>query len=127
MLNAAAVSEVFQSCLFREGEDVSNAVKAEGILATYGFHPDRLQACRGDIQKLLADLPSPFREDQGGGWSFLQACETARGVLWGEHRNVEQLMVLGIATGDVAYLLPREMWPAMPGGMPYFVVKNCAS
>lgn len=124
MLNAAAVEEVFLSCLFREGEDVSNAVQAEGVISTFGFHPERLNNSRTAIQALLAELPLPFREGEGGGWSFLQACETKNGDLWGEHRNIEQLMTLGLATGDVEYLMPREMWSALPGGVPYFVVKD---
>jgi hypothetical protein len=30
--------------------------------------------------------------------------------------------VLGIATKQAEILLPREMWPALPGGMPYIAV-----
>lgn len=125
-LNAAAVQEVFMDCLFQEGEDTSNAVIVEGITSRYGFHPQRLSNNRTSIQTLLAELPENFRESSGGGWSFLQACQTKDGQQWGEHRNAEQLMTLGLATGDAEYLLPREMWGAMPGGMPYFVVKNGA-
>lgn len=123
MLTAAAVEEVFMDCLFKEGEDVSKAVEVQGVAHSFGFHPERLNTNRPFVQALLAELPLPFREGDGGGWSFLQACETQSGVLWGQHRNIEQLMVLGLATGDVAYLLPREAWSALPGGVPYFVVK----
>jgi hypothetical protein len=38
------------------------------------------------------------------------------------HQRVEQLVQLGIAVGKIRYLLPRDMWDALPGGMPYFVV-----
>jgi len=29
---------------------------------------------------------------------------------------------LGIASGKLSYLMPREMWKVLPGGMPYLVV-----
>jgi hypothetical protein len=77
---------------------------------------------------LLAELPAPFKADgpdSGGGWSFLNACVTKDGVQWTDlHRTVEALVVLGIAAGKVAWMLPRKIWSALPGGMPYFVVKD---
>jgi hypothetical protein len=72
---------------------------------------------------LLNELPSSFKKDIGGGWSFLQACETKDGVQWGEHRNMEQLFVLGMALGKVRYCLPRDLWQVLPGGMPYLVIE----
>ncbi len=35
---------------------------------------------------------------------------------------MEALVVLGIASGFVKYPMPREMWSALPGGMPYIVI-----
>ena len=32
------------------------------------------------------------------------------------------LIVLGIATAQARWLMPRDMWPSLPGGMPYFAV-----
>ena len=40
------------------------------------------------------------------------------------HQTQEQPVQLGIAIGEVEYRLPREMWSAFPGGMPYFMVKQ---
>ena len=37
---------------------------------------------------------------------------------------MEALITLGIAAGLVNFLLPREMWKMMPGGMPYLFVKD---
>jgi len=124
MLTAESVQEVFFECMFKDGEDTSQAVLVEGIVSKFGFHPGRLAENKEAIHSLLMELPPNFRESDGGGWSFLQACITQTGVQWGEHRNVEQLIALGLASKEVAYLMPREMWSAMPGGMPYFVVKD---
>ena len=123
-LTAAAVEKIFLDCLFRENEDTSSAVLAQGLTSGFGFHPERLNSHSPSIRALLEELPETFRENTGGGWSFLQACQTREGDQWGEHRNVEQLVTLGLATGDVEYLVPREMWGALPGGVPYLVVKD---
>lgn len=123
-LTSSHVSAVFEDCLFREGEDTSDAVVAEGVIATFGFHPQRLVGHKAEIGAMLAELPSDFQlNGGGGGWSFLNACLRRDGEQWtGEHRVMEQLFALGLAVGYVTCLLPREVWPALPGGMPYYAV-----
>ena len=55
----------------------------------------------------------------------MNACMDKSGRQWtGMHLTMEYLFLLGIAIGEVEYLLPREMWEAFPGGMPYLVVKQ---
>lgn len=120
-LTAENVETVFMNCLFLEGEDTSQAKIVKGIVSEYGFHPQRLESYKVKIAEMLGCLPDEFREDKGGGWSFLNACNTKDGYQWGEHRNIEQLLALGIATQQAKMLLPREMWHVLPGGMPYFV------
>lgn len=124
VLTADHVGAVFHDCLFRDGEDTTNHVKAEGIVTNVGFHPERLEAHKQEIADMLAELPDEFKASSGGGWSFLNACNDRNGNQWADlHRTMEQLVLLGIATGLVEYQLPREMWTALPGGVPYFVVK----
>lgn len=50
------VRDTFVSCLFDEDEDMSSMVKAEGIMSTAGFHPERLEASRENIVSMLSDL-----------------------------------------------------------------------
>ena len=65
----------------------------------------------------------PGAESEGQGSSFLNACYDRDGDLWtGDHATMEQLFVLGIAAGMVNCLMPRDMWPVLPGGMPYYSV-----
>jgi hypothetical protein len=97
---------------------------AEGVMMTVGFHPGRLAEFRADIKELLLQLPSDFHEDRGGGMSFLNACYTADDEHWGEHRNIDQLLMLGIATDQAKILFPRSMWGILLGGLPYFCVKT---
>jgi hypothetical protein len=122
-LTSANVREVFFSCLFQEGEPTESHVLAEGVRAKIGFHPERLAANKEKIQQLLRQLPDEFHEEKGGGMSFLQACMTRDGEQWGEHQNIDELLVLGLASGQAKYMFSdRSMWSVFPGGMPYFSV-----
>ncbi|HEY0965468.1 MAG TPA: hypothetical protein VGE13_03235 [Candidatus Saccharimonadales bacterium] len=119
------VETVFMACLFKDGEDISDHIVAEGIVQTVGFHPGRIDEYRQEIHDMLAELPDEFKTSGGGGYSFLNACMDKHGNQWtGMHQTQEQLVQLGIAIGEVEYCLPREMWMAFPGGMPYFMVKQ---
>lgn len=89
---------------------------------SFGFNPSRLAEHKQEIKEMLECLSDEFRADKGGGWSFLQACVTKDGDQWGEHQNINELLALGIATGQAKILMHRELWSALPGGMPYFVV-----
>jgi hypothetical protein len=122
MLNSQDVENIFKDCLFKEGEDQSNAKIVNGIMNKFGFNPERLIIHKQEIAKMLDELPDQFKKNSGGGWTFLNACMTKDNIQWGEHRNIEQLLSLGIATEQAAYLMPREMWNVLPGGMPYFVI-----
>ena len=123
VLNAEQVNAVFMDCLFRDGEDTSKHVKAEGIVSIVGFHPARLENHKVEIVAMLAELPEQFQEKSGGGWSFLNACDDKHGNQWtGLHQTMEQLFQLGIGIGKVKSLMPREMWGALPGGMPYYII-----
>jgi len=122
MLSAKRVEEVLTNCLYGDGESTGSAKIVEGVITNYGFNPDKLEESKIEIGEMLSELPDEFKKDGGGGMSFLNACMTKDGTQWGEHRNIEQLLVLGIATDQAKILMPREMWSAFPGGMPYFVV-----
>ena len=122
-LNSQKVEQTFRDCLFKDGEDTTNHIMAEGIMTNVGFHPDRLESHKPTIEEMLAELPKEFNEATGGGWSFLNACNDKNGDQWtGLHQTMEQLFLLGIAMGKVKIQLPREMWSVLPGGMPYLVV-----
>ena len=121
-LTTVKVSEILKDCLFKEDEDQSKAVIINGVVSNYGLHPDRLKNHILEIEKLLAELPDSFHEGKGGGMSFLNACMDRSGRQWGEHRNIEELVVLGLAVNKVKYCAARDMWAVFPGGMPYFVV-----
>jgi hypothetical protein len=129
-IDAAKVDTAFRASLYREpelrdlpeGRPPEDAILVEGITGRYGFHPARLEGQRASVTAWLKALPHTFRKNEGGGWSFLQACYQQDGVQWGEHRNMEQLFCLGIGLGLAECQVPRELWSALPGGMPYYVL-----
>ena len=122
---ADRVDSTFKACLFKDNEDTTDHIVAEGIVSTVGFHPGRIEENREVIHDMLAELPDDFKASGGGGYSFLNACLDRHGNQWtGMHQKQEQLVQLGIAINEVEFILPRDMWPAFPGGMPYFTVKQ---
>lgn len=121
-LSTKQVEELFQQCL--SGTD-GEGLTVRGIVTTGIFQPEAIEAHREEIGQLLAELPEQFQASLGGGWSFLNACNDKHGRQWTSfQRTMEQLFMLGLASGQVAELLPRDMWPALPGGMPYYVVRS---
>lgn len=120
-LNDQRVEKVFLDCLFKEGEDTTNHVKAEGVERIVGFHPERLDSHKEEISTMLDELPDEFKKSGGGGMSFLNACNDKHGNQWtGLHLRMEQLFQLGV--GKVECLTPRAMWSMLPGRVPYYVV-----
>ncbi len=132
LIDAYRVDEIMRDSLFQEDEVIDgqvpdNAVIAEGIINPYGFHPERLESHRDEVKEMLWNLPKQFLPTAaggGGGWSFLNACQDANDEQWtGLHRTMDALFCLGIALDLATWLLPRDFWSELPGGMPYVVVK----
>lgn len=118
------LEEVMLACLYQDDEieDPSvvpeGAIIVEGLTTSFGFHPGRVAQHADEIRAMVAKLAEEFHS--GGGWSFLNMCTDGDGNQWTDfHRDQEHLTVLGIAAGHMKYCLPRELWSALPGGMPY--------
>lgn len=124
-LSSETVENVFLKCLFQDGEDTTNAVMVDGVVRNYGFHPERLEQERGTIARLLDELQDEFKDSVGGGFTFLSACNDKHGEQWtGLHSIMEQLFALGMGLNLAAYVLPRDLWGVLPGGMPYLKVRD---
>jgi len=129
-LTAENVRAVATDCLFTDDEyprgvEVpEGAVVVEGIVNKYGFHPTRLEDHRADVASMLDQLEDSFKTAGGGGMSFLRACYDKDDNHWGEHPTMGLLFGLGIGLGIAHYTLPRDMWPALPGGVPYITIDS---
>lgn len=129
LINPEEVGQVFKYCLceaheIAEGDSVAvGAIVVEGIRGSFTFHVSRLEEHRARVQAWLKALPREFRKEIGGGWSLLNSCMEANGRQWtGYQARAEQLFCLGMGLGIVEYLVPREMWGGLSGGMPYYVI-----
>ena len=129
-LTSEAVHEAVKYCLFRNEEIENGAPKdpellilAEGVVNKFGFNKTRIEEKAPEIRAMLAELPEGFMKgSEAGGHSFLQACMDRHGRHWGEHPTMDELFCLGRAINAVEWLMPREMWKILPGGMPYLVI-----
>lgn len=127
MISTERLEEIVNKCLFKDseivdGKPILEPVVGKGIVRDFGFHPLRLLTYKTEVMDMLKQLPDSFMESKGGGMSSLNACMTKDGEQWGEHTNMEQLFALGNAMGIVKYPMPKDMWHALPGGMPYVTI-----
>ena len=120
-LNAKIVHDTFLECLFNTGEPTEDHKLGRAVSMTVGFHPGRLKSKEQLISEMLKDLPKEFQKE-GGGMSFLNMCQDKSGDQWAEQKTADELVALGIASGKLSFLMPKEMWSSLPGGVPYLVV-----
>ena len=125
VLTTEKVEKLFVDCLFKDGENTEEHIPIKGITINVGFNPDRLEESKESIMTLLKELPETFMESKGGGMSFLNACTDKNGRQWtGFHQSMEKLFLLGIGIKKVSMPMPKELWKALPGGVPYFIVHD---
>jgi len=129
LIDPEEVNAVFVDCFYKteELEGVKGfpdgAVIVDGIQGKFGFHPGRLKEYEPKVKAWLKALPHQFRQNGGGGWSFLNACNQDNGVQWtGFQQRMDQLFCLAMGLGLAKHQFPREMWPVLPGGVPYYVI-----
>lgn len=125
ILTAAAVQHIYADCLPRPEEKGYTLLVAEGIQNMAGFVPRRIYEHKDQVRAMLMELPDEFMDSVGGGWSFMNACNDRHGDQWADlHATMEKLVMLGIALNMVSLLFPRAVWALLPGGVPYFVVRD---
>lgn len=124
---AQNIHDAFISCLFVEGEDTTNAIIVDTIPGKVGFHPERLELSRQVVIDVIREMPMNFRPKKKGGsdgWSFLNLCMTKDGDHWAEQPTINEFIALAFALKLGKFLLPREFWMMLPGGMPYLVLDD---
>ena len=121
-LTTENVEAVLNRCLYIPGSHPSHEViNIEGFKNDFSFYSQALNQEKENIECLLAQLPSNFKE----GWSFWEMYRTNDGRNWAtSFKSMEALMVLGIAINKIRYLLPKDSWWSLPGSAPYVVVNE---
>lgn len=126
LISARALEDVLIDSLWTDTEletkDRSTLPVYYGIVNNYSFNPERVEKHQPQILQWLDALPSEFKKSGGGGMSFLNMCVDKNGTQWGQHHNMEMLILLGMAIGKVSYPIPREYWGTLPGSVPYITV-----
>jgi len=123
-LDPSQVEETFTGCLAEDAPD-EDSIIVKGIVFDAKFDRSKLEAKAELIGAMLLELPEQFRASGGGGWSFLQACDDRHGNQWtGLHQTMSMLFLMGEGLGLVTNVLPRDVWKALPGGMPYYRIED---
>lgn len=120
---ATRVKAAMFDCMYQDDPQTApaDAVMVDGITMKFGFDPKRVEANRTLIGNLIDEIvPEAFYE----GMSFLNLCEAKDGEHWGEHQNMQELYVIAAAIGRARFLLPKDLWGSLPGGMPYIMFKR---
>lgn len=127
-LIATNVENLFLSCLYKKGEDASNALIVQGVKLKVGFNPERIQENKTEIENLLSQCHTNFFDSsEAKGWTFLNFCLDKNEEQWtGVHAVCDNLICLGLAIDKVQFLLPREVWDVLPGGVPFLQIKGIA-
>lgn len=125
-LSSKNVMNIFKDSLAGEVLiDSGDVIVIDGICNSFAFNKDKIAEHKSAIIDMLGELPENFFSDKGGGWSFLQACQTVFDEQWtGMHLVMEHLFCLGMAIHTVKPLMPRPLWEVLPGGMPYYVIDS---
>lgn len=114
------VEEVFKDCLANTTE-----YTLKGVCIEVAFNREKIAEHEQDIMQMLMQLPIQFHRPGGCGWSFLNMCIDRDGNQWTDyHQTQDKLVCLGRAIGAVEFLMPRDFWKALPGGMPYIVIND---
>ncbi len=125
-LTADRVNTLFRECLatVKAGENIS---QIHGVKAIYAIDLAKVATHKSEIGQMLLQMDDSFMigTGKGGGWSFLNACVDRCGRQWTDlHSTVEELVVLGMGAGMAFYTMGREMWDVLPGGLPYFSIRE---
>ena len=111
------VYNIFYDCLINNNEECDYK-EVEVISSIFRFNKDKLKQYKNDIFNLIEQLP-----DMESGIAFMNLYLKKDSTKWGSLVDAEYLLALGLATENLVYFLPKEMWPMLPFGMP-LILRN---
>lgn len=120
-LTAKNVEKVFLDCFLKEGyTDETKVIPVNSVTGNFGFDPDKIEKYSEDIHDMISQLHPNF-DEKNQGYTFMNLpFKGENNEQWGEQRNGDQLMALGLASGWMKLTLEdKDIWAALPGGVPY--------
>ncbi len=124
-LTSENVHSTFIGCLTSKTSKAEIKI-GEGVMGKAVFSPEKLEKAKIEIIEMLKELPENFQViNGGGGYTFLNLCLNKDGEQWCNlHKTMDELIMLGNAIERVSFPLPKDLWLALPGGMPYVSVNS---
>ncbi|MGF7535774.1 hypothetical protein AAGG74_19135 [Bacillus mexicanus] len=121
MISTKELDNMFMNCLYEKTEVIDgkvpeDAIVVQGIVNCFALHPLRTRMYKETIKKYLGEISV----DLSKGQHFLNLCYDKKNYQWGDHRQVEQLVVLSIANNLLEYTLPKEYW-GLTKGLPFVI------
>lgn len=123
---ARAVADCENEQAAEKFDELTKFAKENGViivqscLMSYAFVAERIESHRSELQDIIKELPTQFLSTGGGGWTFLNLPTDASGEQWGEQWQADLLFSACKALNLAGFCVEdREIWQAMPGGLPY--------
>ncbi len=119
LVNQNYINEIFNSCLFNEDEIKDGvptiaSVIAKGINSCVAFNYERLMANQDKIKALIDCINLPQT-----GIYFAELALDTENNLWTDNFNaVNKILLLGLATGILHYVVSDEKDDTLPSKMP---------
>lgn len=128
MNKAKTVSDIFDNVI-SQGLDRSlpeNEIEVDsGFHGIVHFDKTRLESKKAEIAEILLEMDDNFFiSGESKGWTFLNLPFDRHGDQWCEQPTAAALCILGIALQLVKYVLPKEFWVSLPGGVPYLSIDD---
>lgn len=130
-ISAERIREIVVNSLLSENEldDVKSGKKDYvGIVAisisgkSLVFIKDKIMKFKDEVKAYLNLLPDEFKDEKGGGYTFLNSVVDKNGNQWGGQASADELFCLGTALGLSKYIGSGLMLMAFPGHVPYVTV-----
>jgi len=120
-LNVKNVQKTFLDCLLDNNyTDESKVIMVHAVTGCFGFDPEKIEKHSEDIHDMISQLHPNF-DEKNQGYTFMNLpFKGENNEQWGEQRNGDQLMALGLASGWMKLTLEdKRLWIVLPGGVPY--------
>lgn len=128
MIDQNEVNKIFDECMLKEHEQISNPIIGIGLECDYHFHPERLEAHRPKITAMTKHLPDKLKRSQNPhGLSAIHLAEVGNhGKKWTECQlDVCELLALGNALQLIKLpVAKRKLWPNLSGGKPFVIIEE---
>ena len=117
-LTASKVNDIFADCVFKTRPELGTKyIHVKGIVSEMGFVPKKINDYSLTIKMMLNELDDNFKEDIGGGRPVTQMSVNRSNEKWADNQTMEQLLMLGLASGWLKFLFPKKL--RNTNGVPY--------